>query len=140
MALLIDGFIRAFNETVHEPDKVEAVKEKLLRNANKLDSGKFQDLSVAESVFGASPEGTELGFHHGRAHQVIAETINGVIADMRDFREGVVRAEAMLKDADAGAEADLGRKQAAVAELEDANRWFEGDSKYHQARNQDGDR
>lgn len=135
--MYIDGFIRAL-ETVVETDKIEAVKSELLRNANKLDRGHFQNLRVSESVFGGSPAGGRLGGHHGRAHQVIAETIDGVIADMRDFREGVVKAETMIKDADAGAEADLSKKQAAVAELEGANKWFEGDQKYHEARNDQG--
>lgn len=135
MALLIDGLIRAL-ETVVDPDELAVVKEELERNANALDRGHFQDLSVSESAFGGSPEGMRLGVHHSRAHEVIAETIDGVVADIRDFREGVVRAESLIHEADSGAGADLGKKQAAVAELDDANRWFESDAKYDHARNE----
>lgn len=135
--VFIDGFIRGL-ETVLEPDELESVKRTLLVNANSLDRGDFANLSVAESSFGGAESGSELGFHHGRAHHVIAETLAGVTADMHDFREGVVRAELMLNDADVTAQGDLAKREAAVAELENANRWFAGDQKYHQARNGHG--
>jgi hypothetical protein len=135
--MLIGGFIRGL-ETILEPDQVEIVKKELLDSANKLDRGDFQNLNVAPSAFGSSDAGSELGFHHGRAQQVIADTLAGVTADMRDFREGVVKAEVMLEDADTGAQSDLSRREQAVAQLDDANRWFAGDQRYHQARNEHG--
>ena len=135
--VFIGGFIRGL-ETVLEPDELDDVKRTLLKGANKLEGGEFQNLDVSVSAFGSSETATELSYHHGLAHQVIAETLAGVVADMRDFREGVVRAEAMLNDADAAAGSDLGRQEAAVAALQDANRWFEGDHKYDQARNEHG--
>jgi hypothetical protein len=133
----IDGFIRSL-ETVLEPGEVEIVKKELLTGANTLDRGDFRNLNVAPTAFGGSETGSELGFHHGRAQQVIADTLAGVTADMRDFREGVVQAEAMLQTADTGAQSDLSRREAAVAALEDANRTFAGDQRYHQARNDHG--
>ncbi|HSP60736.1 MAG TPA: hypothetical protein VLO09_06715 [Ornithinimicrobium sp.] len=135
--VIIGGFMRGL-ETVLEPGELEEVKRALLTNANKLDGGEFRNLKVLPSAFGGSETANELGFHHGLAHQVIADTLAGVTADMRDFREGVVRAEAMLNDADDAAGSDLRRREAVVAELEDANRWFDGDHEYHQARNEHG--
>lgn len=135
--MFIGGFIRGL-ETVLEPDQVEIVKKELHNGATTLGEGEFQNLTVAETAFGSSAAGIELGFHHGKAHQVIAETLAGVIADMRDFRDGVVQAELMLEAADAGAQSDLTRKQQAVAQLDDANRWFAADHQYDQARNESG--
>lgn len=135
--VFIGGFIRGL-ETVLEPGELEVVKRTLLASATKLERGEFQNLDVSASAFGGSETANELGFHHGLAHQVIAETLAGVSADLRDFREGVVRAEAMLNDADTVAGSDLSRQEAAVAALEDANRWFAGDHKYDQARNEHG--
>lgn len=131
----IEGFVRSL-ETVLEQAQVELVKKELFDNAELLAGGDFQNLRVRETIFGASERGAELGFHHGRAHQVIAETLDGVVQDMHDFCEGVKRAQMMLEDADAGAGSDLSRTAAAVAELEDANRWFAADHKYDQARNE----
>ena len=100
--MFIGGFIRGL-ETILEPDQVEIVKKELLTGANKLDRGEFQNLNVAAVRVRFVRGRLELGFHHGRAHQVIADTLAGVTADMRDFREGVVKAEVMLEDADTGA-------------------------------------
>lgn len=135
--VFIDGFIRSL-ETVLEPDQLEIVKKELFTGANELDHGEFQSLHVSPSAFGGAETGSELGFHHGRAHQVIADTLSGVTEDLRDFREGVVKAQVMLEDADGGAQSDLSRKEAAVGVLEDANRWFSSDHKYDQARNEPG--
>ena len=128
------GFIRSL-ETVLEQAQVELVKKELFENAEMLDGADFQRLRVPDTIFGGSDRGVELGFHHVLAHQVISETLDGVVQDMHDFCEGVKRAEMMLEDADAGARSDLSRTEAAVAELEDAIRWFASDHKYDRARN-----
>jgi len=135
--MFIDGFIRSL-ETVLEPSQLEIIKRELLSGATQLDNSEFKSLQVAPTAFGGAESSSELEFHHGRAHQVIAETLSGVTADMRDFRDGVAMAEVMLEDADTGAQSDLSRREAAVAALEDANRWFSGDHKYDQARNEHG--
>lgn len=137
--LIIGDLIRSL-ETIVVPDELDRVKAELNRSADKLDSGEFQNLRVAESTFGASPRGLELGSHHVRAHTVIAETLEGVIADLRDFRDGVERAEQMLTAADEGAAADLRSRQeaVAVAALVDANRSFASDQRYEAARNRGG--
>ena len=64
---LIGGFIRGL-ETILEPDQVEIVKKELHAGVTTLGKGEFQNLTVAETAFGSSEAGTELGFHHGRAH------------------------------------------------------------------------
>lgn len=130
------GDLIAGLETVLEPEVLDEVKKKLLENANRLDRGDFRRLHIAESVFGGSERGGELGFHHGRAHQVIADTITGVVEDIRDFREGVVRAEVLLTDADQGARSDLAHKEAAVAALASANSFFAGDARNQESRNE----
>ncbi len=135
--VFIEGFIRSL-ETVLEPDQLEIIKKELLSGANELDDGEFRSLEVSPSAFGGAETASELGFHHGRAQQVIADTLSGVTADLRDFRDGVVKAQVMLEDADGGAQSDLARKEAAVAALQDANRSFSSDDKYHQARNEHG--
>lgn len=134
------GDLIADLETIVRPDEVDLVKSELQRGADELDGGTFQNLHVSEAVFGAFPRGVDLGQHHVRAHTVISETIEGVIQDLRDFRDGVVKAEQLLADADAGAAADLHVREEAVAALEDANRWFAGDHRYEDARNGRGDR
>jgi hypothetical protein len=127
------GFARSL-ETIIDELVVEVVKDKLLTSAEELDGGRFQNLSVSETVFGGSPQGGELGFHHRRAHDVIAETLEGVVADLRDFREGLAQAEQMLETADTGTASDFDLRRAAVESLHEANRRFDGDERYDHAR------
>ncbi|MFC6285555.1 hypothetical protein ACFP3Q_06445 [Nocardioides sp. GCM10027113] len=123
-------------ETVLDPGAVEKLKRDLEVNADLLDRGSFRDLRVTESVFGGSEPGRDLGFHHARAHDVVADTITGVIEDIRGFREGVVRAEQLLEAADTGTAADLGRATAAVHALTDVTDHFVGDAHNRAARNE----
>lgn len=140
MPAYLDGFVRAL-ETVLDEVAISAIKAKLDANSDKLGQREFQNLRVSETAFGGSPKGGQLGAHHGRAHQVISETLDGVIQDMRDFREGVEQAEKLLDVADTTAGDTLVQRRAAVEQLEDANRWFAGDHKFHGARgDQEADR
>lgn len=134
MPAYMDGFVRAL-ETVLDDVAVAAIKQKLDTNADLLSKRDFQTLRISESVFGASERGTALGGHHSRAHQVIAETLDGLIKDIEDFREGVDKAKLLLDDADTTAGDTLAQRKAAVEQLEDANMWFSGDSRYEHARN-----
>jgi hypothetical protein len=137
MAILIDGLIRSI-ETILDQQKIDAVKTGLDEGADALHRSRFDDLALAREAFGGSEQGLRLGGHHDRAHQVIAETLSGVVADLRDFREGVLDAETRLRDIDGGSAQDLDRTQAALAELQDANAFLASDSKYDDARSRGG--
>lgn len=140
MPAYLDGFVRAL-ETVLDEAAVAAIKKKLDANAEALGKREFQTMNISETAFGGSPKGGQLGAHHSRAHRVIAETLDGVIKDMQDFRDGVDQAKKLLDEADTVAGDTLSQRRAAVEQLEDANRWFAGDHKYHEARNkQESDR
>jgi hypothetical protein len=95
---------------------------------------RFTHLNVPTSTFGASPRGMELGDHHGKAHEVIRETLHGVLADLNAFQDGLVRAEKLVRGADESAAADLDRKRASDI-LVDVSRSSQGDDRNRQARN-----
>lgn len=134
MPAYLDGFVRAL-ETVLDEAAVAAIKQKLDDNAEALGKRDFQTMRIRESAFGGSPKGGQLGGHHTRAHTVIAETLDGLINDIRDFRDGVDKAKSLLEDADATASQSLTDRRVAVEQLEDANRWFSGDHRNEAARN-----
>lgn len=134
MPAYMGDFVRGL-ETVLDDLAVAEIKRKLDENAAMLGQREFQSMSVRDSAFGASAEGTALGGHHARAHQVISETLDGVLQDMRDFRTAVDRATRLLDEADATAGDTLSQRRAAVEQLEDANRWFAADAGYEQGRN-----
>ena len=72
MALLIDGLIRAL-ETVVDPGELAVVKQELERNANALDRGHFQDLSVSESALAVDPALVRLSVGIEHAVDLIAD-------------------------------------------------------------------
>lgn len=129
------GELIATLETLLDNTRIELAKKGLDSNADSLAEGTFRDLSVSEAAFGGSPSAGQLGYHHGRAHQVISETITGVIADLRDFRDGMENAQKYLSDADLASAEGLSRGEAAVQSLTEANRFFAGDHHYDQGRN-----
>lgn len=133
----IDGLIRGV-ETIIDEAKIEAVKSGLDRGAAAITGSGFSDIRLPGTAFGGSAKAAELGHHHDRAHQVITETLEGVVADLRDFRAGVIKAEAVITEIDADSAGALGRQREAVAALDDANRHFSSDTRYHQARNDQG--
>jgi len=50
----------------------------------------FKNLTLDKGAFGHSPLGRELAHQHQAAHDVFRETIDGVLADLRDFRQNLV--------------------------------------------------
>ena len=52
-------------------------------------STSFKNLTLDVGAFGHSPLGQELGHQHRGAHEVFVETIQGVVADLRDFQQNL---------------------------------------------------
>jgi hypothetical protein len=52
-------------------------------------STSFKNLTLDVAAFGHSPLGKELGHQHKGAHEVFVETIQGVVADLRDFQQNL---------------------------------------------------
>lgn len=100
-----------------------------------LKSSQFKDLNVSASAFGAAGTALELGHHHTKAHQVIEETLQGVLDDLIRFRDGLKHAEKLVHEADTQSAADLDKKKAAADVLVRASNYSEGDARNHEARN-----
>lgn len=96
---------------------------------------RFSHLSVPASTFGGSSRAAELGDHHGKALAVVRETLHGVVGDLEAFKEGIVRAEKLVRSADETAAADLDRKRAADI-LVAAAHSSEAERRNHRARNE----
>ena len=59
----------------------------------------------------------------------------GVIADLRDFRDGMENAQRYLNDADDASASGLAKGEAAVEALTEANTFFASDHHYDPGRN-----
>ncbi|MGH3346958.1 MAG: hypothetical protein ACRDO4_08240 [Nocardioides sp.] len=117
-----------------DPEALATLKAALVRAAELLESGKFQDLDLADSAFGARPAATELGSEHRTAHAIISDTITGVINDLWGYRDGVTQFETGMSTADDGAAADLTRQQSGVEALAASSALSNADSSYHESQ------
>lgn len=131
--LAIDGLVKALDDLVVDHEVIDRVKKELERSARELDGGSFQNYRPSAAIFGGAESGAELGFHHGKAHQIVADTINGVIADLEAFRTNVVRATELLTEADDATAADFNR---GAALLTAASMNDNADRANHQSRNE----
>lgn len=116
--------------------KIDQVKKTLVSNVDNVDHDRFKHLHVPSSAFGGNGSAATLGLHHLEAHAVIRSTLEGLLADLKAFREGLDYAESLIHGADEASAADLQRKRAAVEGLVRLAKHDTGGERNHQARNQ----
>ncbi len=135
---LVGGLQAALGELelVIDQTVIDGAVKTLHDTSGDLEDSGFRRLQVPTSVFGASARGQELGDHHGKAHQIIRATLEGVILDLNDFAEGLRRAEQLVRTADSDTADQLARKQAAAELVVHASQHSHGDVRNHQARNE----
>jgi hypothetical protein len=100
-----------------------------------LKGSSFKNLHVPTTAFGGAGTALALGGHHTQAHQVIDETLQGVLDDLIRFRDGLKHAEKLVHEADSQSASDLDKKRAAAELLVKASSYSEGDRRNHHARN-----
>lgn len=131
----IGPVVQALQDLDVDPEGIRAVISALNANAHELDDGSFQRLHVSPGVFGGSEAAAELGFHHSKAHQIVSDTILGVVQDLTRFRDGVEQAVHLVQAADETNAADLHSKQTAVDVLVGSSAFAEGDRREQASRN-----
>lgn len=110
------------------PDVVLQIANDLNLTSDELDRGGFARLHVAESVFGGSTQGRTLGLEHGLAHRVAADTVQGVVSDLRAFSDGIRGAVHLATRADEQSAVDL-KKLAGAGPLQ-----FQADRRNEESR------
>jgi hypothetical protein len=135
--ILIDGLVGVMRDlNVHE-DKIQKVIDALDDGQTDLSDGSFdRNARIAPSSFGGAPSGQDLGFHHSRAQQVIADTIRGVTADLEAFRDGVHNAVRLVTAADEASADDLNRKREIAESLSAVWVNSQGDRANRESRNE----
>lgn len=128
--------VQALQDLDVDPEGIRAVIGVLNDNARDLDGGSFQRLHVSPGVFGGSEAAAELGFHHVKAHQIVSDTILGVVDDLSRFRDGVEQAVRLVSAADESNAADLQSRQAAVEVLVGSARFTESARREQSSRNE----
>ncbi len=137
--MLIPGLSAALSTIKVEQHTIDRVIAALDDCTDESWGSRFaSDAPIALPSLGRGDRSDELGLHHERAQQVMAETVRGIIADLTAFANGVQEAAGMIRAADDATATELTRAQQAVAMMNDAWVTSEGDAAYDQARNQQG--
>lgn len=132
----IENVIQSIGDEINVDQGIlDDVKRQLHESQAGLEGIRFDDLRLPESAFGGNDSGNQLGGHHTAAHQVISETLHGLLADLTRFRDGIVHAEKFLDEADNTSAADLASKKQAVDALVSATSHSDADRANHEARN-----
>ncbi len=93
-----------------DPAVLEQLEKILTENSDLLEAAPYQRLQVSEAAFGGSAKAGTLGWHHTRAHEVLAQTVLAMVTDLREFAVGVRTAADGVDAADEDAAADLVRR------------------------------
>ncbi|MEJ7794531.1 MAG: hypothetical protein WKF50_03195 [Nocardioides sp.] len=117
-----------------DPAALEQLKTALRTAAESLETDRFSDVHLDDGAFGGCPSGAELGAEHRTAHQIIADTISGVVTDLWGYRDGVEQFEAGMGTADDTAAADLKAREVAVEALAASATSNHGESQYHNSQ------
>ncbi len=121
---------------LHVDESVLAPIEQLLADESQnLRASPILDLQLADSVFGGSEPGRDLGSAHGLAQRVISETIIGVSEDLARFRSGLVQAQQLVTAADDAAAGDLQAKQQAAEVIVASTQFSAANARNREARN-----
>jgi hypothetical protein len=132
--MLID-FAAILRDLNLEEDKIQKVIESLGASSVDLGDGSFENARIPGSAFGGSPRGHEFGDHHGKAQQVMTDTIRGVTTDLETFRDGVQNAVRLVRSADEASAEDFNRQREIADGLQRVWTHSEGDRANRHSRN-----
>lgn len=105
-------------------DKIEAIAKGAVAKAEDAaatSSTTFKDLQVHRGSFSQVPIAQDIADMHQAAHDVFTSTVEGVVADLRDFREKLL----------ASARAHEGTDDGVYATLVSVGRHYGADHRYH---------
>lgn len=124
-------------ETVIDQAVIDDVKLKLHTAAEGMERTRFADTVTDVNSFGDTSAAANLGYHHSKAHQVMTDTLQGVLEDLARFRTGIVKAEALIGQADEDSAVSFNKKaERAAAVLTASSSHSHGDRRNHDSRNE----
>jgi hypothetical protein len=115
--------------------KIQEVIESIQAELDDLDPTEFENNGHISAVsFGGGDRAPEIALHHTRAHGVTADTLNGVLEDLRTFRQACSDARQLIADTDQDTADQLQRTQGAVEALTTASWTNQGEDSNRQAQ------
>jgi methyl-accepting chemotaxis protein len=116
-------------------DKVQAVVKALHGAADELSSKSFEKATIGRSSFGATSSADSLGLHHDLAHQVMSETLQGMVTDLTAFSANVTAALKHFGETDQTVADDMTARREIVEDMTYTWQHSHADAANHEARN-----
>ncbi len=126
----------ALNELQVDPNVVEETHTALQSVLETLQGDPFEYMgTIQRESFGGIDPATDLSYHHGRAHQVMADTKRGIEKDIHAFAQNLVKAAEIITDVDTATASDLKKQQTLAEAFSYLDRNSNADAAHDQSRN-----
>ena len=126
----------AMNELQVDPAVVEETHTALQMVLQRLESDPFEYMgTIQRQSFGGNDPATDLSYHHGRAHQVMADTVQGIQQDVTAFATNLVKAAEIITDVDMATATEMRKKQALAEAFSYLDQHSNADAAHNHSRN-----
>ena len=131
------AFAGAMRDLDIDEQKIQQVIDSMNRASQDLGGDGFRSgAHISPPAFGGSDRARELGDHHARAHRIVADTREGVTADLISFRDSTRQALVHVTDADQRTADDLTGKRAIAESMREVWQDSAGDRRNQESRNE----
>lgn len=139
--MYLAGLSAAMQYVAVEQTTIDRVISFLRENSDDDWARQFaSDAPIAMPSLGRGDRAQELGLHHDRAQQVMAETVQGIVRDLEAFADSVNEAARLIRRADEDSAETMVATQRVVEMLDEASLTSHSEAAYDRARNErDGD-
>jgi hypothetical protein len=99
--LFIDNFVDTLNRLYVQPAIIENVERNLKDAVKALQGVQFKSQgTIAEMSFGDNATATSLSTHHGMAHGVMTDTLDGILAEIDAYTQNLRQSVELLRTTD----------------------------------------
>ena len=119
-----------------DPTVVAQTTEALTKAFEALGEYPFDIIgTIQQTSFGDNSTATNLSYHHGRAHQVMVDTIEGTKTDILKLTQNLKLAVQLLQDTDTNSGADIAKTNQVLESLTYLDDHSYGDNANNRSRN-----
>jgi hypothetical protein len=116
--LFINNFVDTLNRLFVQPAIIENVEKNLKDAVAALEGVKFKSQgTIAEMSFGDNATATSLSTHHGMAHGVMTDTLDGILKEIDSYTQNLQQSVELLRNTDEDSASAMQAEQHLVESL-----------------------
>jgi hypothetical protein len=136
---VIDNLVTTLKSLNLEDLVIEDIRHHLTTALDALEDHDFAaDGTVDALGFGTTATAADLHYHHGRAHEVMSETLAGTVADLQAYTANLNKSIKAMQDVDEGSAQELAITRSVIEQYTYLDGHSYGDRAYDHARNHPG--